>query len=259
MHIFSKIDLRKVSFQIFMHPDYIPKTAFFTPFGLSEFLPLPFGLRNAGSTFQRMMDRVLAGLPFVFVYLDDIIVASKSLEQHEKDVEDVFCRLRSPGLVINGEKCKFAVREVQFLGHHVTVEWIWPLPDRVAAVQDHPKTSTVKQLQAFLGVVNFYRRFVPAAAKILRPLTDLLKGSLKATAAVAWTPEMEKAFADAKATLCKTALLAHPQQGWELALMVDASSTLCRSSIAAEVISILSMAFFSRKLEPAQIRYSAFD
>ncbi len=74
-------------------------------------------------------------------------------------------------------------------------------------------------MQAFLGVVNFYHRFVPATAKILRPLTDLLKGGLKATTAVAWTPEMEKAFADAKAALCKTALLDHSQQGWELALL----------------------------------------
>jgi hypothetical protein len=170
-----------------------------------------------------MMDRVLAGLPFIFVYLDDIIVASKSLEQHKKDVEEVFRRLRSAGLIINVEICEIAVREVQFLGHHDTEEGIWPLLDRVAAVQNHPKPSAVKQLQAFLGVVNFYCRFVPAAAKILRPLTDSLKGGLKATAAVVWTPEMEKAFADAKAALCRTALLAHPQQGWELALTVDAS------------------------------------
>ncbi len=114
--------------------------------------------------------------------------------------------------VINGEKCEFAVQEVQFLGHHVTEEGIRPLPDRVAAVQDHPKPSTVRQV--FRGVVHFYRRFVPAAAKILRPLTDSQKGGLKATSAVVWTPEMEKAFADPKAALFKTALLAHPQQGW---------------------------------------------
>jgi hypothetical protein len=180
-----------------MHPDNIPKTAIITLFGLFEFLRLAFGLRNAGSSFQRMMDRIFAGLPFVFVYLDDIIVASKSLEQHEKDVEEVFRCLRSDGLVINGEKCEFAVREDQFLGHHVTEEGIRPLPDRVAAVQNHPKPSTVKQLQAFLGVDNFYCCFVTAAAKILRPLTDSLKGGLKANAAVMWTPEMEKAFADA--------------------------------------------------------------
>jgi hypothetical protein len=242
-----------------MHPDYIPETAISTPLGLFEFLRLPFGLRNAGSTFQRMMDRVLAGLPFVFVYLDDIIVANKSLEQHEKEV---FHRLRSAGLVINGEKCEFAVREVQFLGHHVTEEGIRSLPDRVAAVQDHPKPSTVRQLQVFLGVVKFYRRFVPAVAKNLRPLTDSLKGGLKATAAVVWTTEMKKAFADPKAALFKTALLAYPQQGWEVALTVDASSDCVevalqqRSSPSSPWYPLV---FFSRKLEPAQIRYLAFD
>jgi hypothetical protein len=99
-------------------------------------------------------------------YLDDFIVVSKSLVQHEKDVEEVFRRLRSAGLVINGEKCEFAVREVQFLGHHFTAEGLRPLPDRVAAIQDHPRPSTVKLLQAFLGVVNFYRRFVPATRQL---------------------------------------------------------------------------------------------
>ncbi len=127
-----------------MYLDDMTKTAIITP----------FCLRNAGSTFQRMMDRLLDGLPFNFVYLDDIIVASKSLEQHEKIVEEVFCPLRSAGLVINGKKCKFAVWEVQFLGHHLTIEGIMPLPDRVAAIQDHPRPSTAKQLQAFLVVVN---------------------------------------------------------------------------------------------------------
>jgi hypothetical protein len=113
-------------------------------------------------------------------------------------VEDVFNCLRSAGLVINGEKCS---PRVQFLGHHVTAEGIQPLPDRVATVQDHPKPFTVKQLQALLVVVNFYCRFVPAATKILRPLTDLLKGGLKATAAVVWTPEMEEAHTEA--ALCR--------------------------------------------------------
>jgi hypothetical protein len=148
-----------------MNPDDIPKTAIITLFGLFEFLRFPFGLRNAGSTFKQMIDRALARLRFIFVHLYDIIVASKSLEQHEKDVEGVFRCLWSARLVINGEKCEFAVWEVQFLGHHVTAEGIRPLPGRVAAIQDHPRPSTVKQLQAFLG-------------------TDSLKGGLKATAAV---------------------------------------------------------------------------
>jgi hypothetical protein len=106
MQFFSEIDLRKGYFQIFMHPDDIPKTAIIAPFGLFEFLRLPVDLRNAGSTFQRMMDQVLAGLPFIFVFLYDIIVASKSLDV---DVEEVFRCLWSARLVINGEKCEFAI------------------------------------------------------------------------------------------------------------------------------------------------------
>ncbi len=158
-----------------MHPDDISKTAIITPFGLFEFLRLSFGL-NAGSTFQRMMDWVLAGLPFIFIHLYVTIVASKALEQHEKDVEEVLRRLWSARLVINGEKCEFAVWEVQFLAHHVTAEGIRSLPGRVAAIKDHPRPSSVKQLQAFLGMVNFYRRFVPAAAKILATTNGLIEG-----------------------------------------------------------------------------------
>jgi hypothetical protein len=101
-----------------LHPYDIPKTAIIAPFGLFEILRLPLGLRNAGSTFQWMMKRVLASLPFVFVYLDDLIVASKSMEQHQRDVEEVFRHLWSSGLVISGEKCEFAVPEVPWLSCH---------------------------------------------------------------------------------------------------------------------------------------------
>jgi hypothetical protein len=111
-----------------------------------EFLRLAFDLRNAGSTFQLIIDRVMTGLPCSFVYLDDIIVASKCMEQHQKDVKEVFRHLWRAVLVIKEEKCKFAVPEVQFLGHHVTAEGIRPLPDRVKAVQEHPKPTNIKQL-----------------------------------------------------------------------------------------------------------------
>jgi hypothetical protein len=124
-----------------MHPADILKTAIITPFGLFEFLRLTFGLRNTGSTFQRLMDWVLAGLAFAFVYLDDIIIASPSMEQHQQDVEEVFQRLQADVLVINFEKCTFAVPEVDFLGHRVSASGFTPLPSRVAAIQTKPLTD----------------------------------------------------------------------------------------------------------------------
>ncbi len=131
----------KINFQIFMHPDDIPKTAIITPFGLFEFLRLPFGLRNARSTFQGMMDWVLAEFPIVFAYLDDIVVASKSLEQHEKDVEEVF---RPPPVCWLGQQW----REVRVCSPGSPVSWPSchsggdsPFQERVAVVQDHPRHS----------------------------------------------------------------------------------------------------------------------
>jgi hypothetical protein len=117
------------------------------------------------------MDRVLTGLVFAFVYLDDIIIASPFIEQHQQDVEEVFRRLQAASLVINFEKCTFAVPEVDFLRQRVSARGFAPLPSRVAAIQKYLRLATVKQLLAFLGVFNFYRWFVPAA-KILRPLTN---------------------------------------------------------------------------------------
>jgi hypothetical protein len=126
-----------------------------------------------------------------------------------------FQRLQVAGLVINFEKCTFAVPKVDFLGYRVSASGFAPFPSRVAAIQKYPRPATVKQMLAFLGVFNFYRRFVPATAKILRPFTDTTRGSPKATAA---------GFDAARTALGPAALLAHPQQDQELAVMVGASA-----------------------------------
>jgi hypothetical protein len=222
--VFNKIDLRKGYLQILMHPADVQKTAIITPFGLIEFLRLPFSLRNAGNTFQRKMDLVTGDLDNAFTYLDDLMVFSKSLEDNESHLLQVFSRLRDHGLVINLEKCVFGATSVDFLGHKVSSAGVRPLPAYMDTVDKFPKPTCIKELQTFLGLVNFYRKFLPAIAHTLRPLTDALRGSRKGTEVVQWSGAMDNAVVSAKQALAKATLLAHPAADATLALAVDASN-----------------------------------
>jgi len=134
--VFSKLDLRKGYHQVPVHPRDVPKTAVVTPFGLFEYLRMPFGLRNAGQTFQRLMDEILQDVPHVFVYMDDILVASRSHAEHVQDLHAVLSRLQQHGMVLNGEKCVLGQSQVEYLGHVVSSSGLSPLPERVAAIQN---------------------------------------------------------------------------------------------------------------------------
>ncbi len=192
---FSCIDLIKGYYQVPMQEEDIEETAIITPFNLWEYLFMPLGLTNAAQTFQRLMDRLFRHLPFVFTYLDDHLIASRTLEEHLEHLSQFFAILQENGLTINPAKCVFAVASLNFLGHQVSAAGIVPLARHVTAIQEFPPPSGLKGLQRFLGMVNFYRQFLPSIAQVLQPLTDLLRGNPKV---LVWSAEAAAAFTAAR-------------------------------------------------------------
>ena len=153
-----------------MAQEDIAKTAIMTPFGLFEFLRMPFSLRNAAQAFQRLMDVTCIDLPFVFTYIDDLLVASENETEHVDHLRILFERLEQNGLVVNPAKCQFGCTEIDFLGHHITEQGSIPLGPKVQAVREFPKPMNIKGLQEFVGMINFYNIFLPHSAEILAPL-----------------------------------------------------------------------------------------
>ncbi|GFS88592.1 hypothetical protein TNCV_1461951 [Trichonephila clavipes] len=210
---------------------------------------------------MRFMHEVLRGLPFCFVYLDDSLCYSENAEEHRSHLRTIFQRLSSYGLKLNISKCVFGVTELIFLGHLITPDGIKPLPDKVQAVLEYKQPETVGSLRKFLGLLNFYRRFLPKAAEQQYLLSEFLKGSKgkKDSKSLNWSSEAITAFQRCKQALADAALLAHPSPSAPLALHVDASDYAIRGALHEVVDSELQpLAFFSRKLTSSEKSYSAY-
>ena len=225
MRYFSTLDLASGFWQIQVEPTSREKTAFVTPHGLYEFLVMPVGLTNTPTVFQRLIQKVLAGLnprdgkDFVAAYLDDILIFSQTLEDHLVHLRKVIDRLKAVNLNLKPTKCKFVRKEVGYLGHLITAEGLRPNVRQTEAVQNFPRPDNVQGVRRFLGMTSYYRRFIARFARIARPLHHLTSKDVP----FHWSPECELAFVTLKSKLVTPPVLAYPRSGVEFTLETDAS------------------------------------
>lgn len=279
---FSSLDLTSGYHQLGLHKQDWPKTAFNTHIGKFEWRVLPFGLTNAPAVFQTAMNRVFGPHlnRFVCVYLDDILIFSKTEEEHFQHLHVVLTLLRQHNLKAKRKKCVFFTPELKFLGHVVSAAGMKPDPSKINTVVEWPQPRSTYELRSFLGLANYFRRYMRGYAKIAQPLTDLLIGEAKAdrkgrmlqwgkldakTAAMVeakfkarWSDAATRAFDEIKAALVNAPVLVLPDFEKPFEVECDACET-AKATGAVLMQNEHPIAYMSKKLSGAEAGYSASD
>ncbi|KAL3997082.1 hypothetical protein ACER0C_009738 [Sarotherodon galilaeus] len=255
----TTLDLCKGYWQVPLEESSRPYTAFRTLAGLFQFTVMPFGLHGAPATFQRLMDKLLQGCdPYSAAYLDDVVIFSNTWEEHLQHLAEVLGRIHKAGLTLNPSKCEWARQETHYLGYQVGRGEVRPQMDKVEAIQNFPRPRTKKEVRSFLGLVGWYRRFVPQFATIAAPLTALTSKDQRNP--VTWTVECEQAFKMLKTCLCTTPVLRSPDFRKKFLVQVDASTiglgaVLAQGDPGEEHLVL----YLSRKLLPRETNYSTVE
>ena len=249
----TSLDLNMGYYHIELSPASKQLCTLVFPFGKYEMQRLPMGLCNSPDIFQEKMSELMEGLEFVRTYIDDLLVITKgSFEDHLEKLERVLVRLQKAGLRVNGNKSFYAQEQLEYLGYWITRDGIKPLPDKVKAIMQIAEPKNRKELRSFIGVVNYYRDMWLRRSHVLAPLASLTSNKTKWV----WGEAQQKAFEAAKKVIAREVLLAYPDFSKKFTIHTDASHYQLGAVISQEGKPI---AFYSRKLNPAQTRYTTTE
>ncbi|CAI7792914.1 unnamed protein product, partial [Closterium sp. NIES-53] len=255
---FSKLDLRSSYHQVRVAEEDIEKTAFRTRYGHFEFLVLPFGLTNAPATFMCLMHNIFRDFldRFVIVFIDDILIFSKSLKEHSEHLRQVLTKLHEHRLFAKESKCGFTKASIPFLSHIISHNQLSMDPTKIQVVEYWQQPTCIKDLQAFLGLANYYRKFINHFAAITSPLSNLLRKQQP----FHWGPEQEEAFTTIKHALTSSPTLVLPDPSLPYVIWTDASQVATGAILCQDQgHGLQPIAFDSRKLKPAECNYATHD